>query len=102
MTGVLENTILDRGPSILAAPRPGPHGGIVDRELVPQGLVVGPRETLHDVQVPAGSQRVLVAEVGRIDDQCVALPPTNGITEPLADLRPRVPRLSDLVSMLIA
>ena len=83
---VLEHQVVGRRPRLLAGPGPYPRLRILDRELIPERLRVDAREALDDVQVLArASEAGLVGEVGRVDDQRVALPPADGVAEPFPD-----------------
>jgi hypothetical protein len=60
---------------------------IVDCEFVEDGILVGPREALDQMQVLIGVAEVrLVREIGCVDYECVSLPMTARIAEPLTDI----------------
>src|SRR6266567_5530493 len=68
-------------------PGPRPRRRIVDRDFVVDSVRADARETFDDVQVLVRSPEVTLGRViGRVDDQRVALPVTNRVTEPLPDV----------------
>src|SRR5580658_4981197 len=86
---VINSVLLLALPSefLLGSPWLRPHGRIFDRNLVCEGLRVGARPPLDQVQVLARPLKIgFRAEVGHVDHERVALPMTTRVAEPLADV----------------
>src|SRR5262249_60802208 len=84
---VIDSVRLFALPDELLRDRPGlrPHGRIVNRDHVLEGIRPGPRPALNQMQVVARALKIrLRAEVRDIDDEGVALPVPTRIAIPLA------------------
>src|SRR5262249_49306468 len=69
-------------------PRPGlsPHPWIFNRELIKKRVFISARETFNHVQVLCSLERSLICEISGVDNQRVALPTTDRVAHPLADV----------------
>src|SRR6185295_5831856 len=88
---VLEHALVGTRHRDRGAPRPRPGVGILDGELVAQGLRALAREPLDQVQPGRrAAEAALEREVGRVDDQRVAIPAADRVAGEEADLRRHV------------
>src|SRR4029077_8142595 len=87
--GVLEHRPLHGAQGNDGRPGSRPSGGVIDGELVLDGVLVGTREVFGNFQrigigvLKCGAR----AEIRGLDDERIALPMAAGITVPLADIR---------------
>src|SRR5438552_467513 len=93
VAGVLVETLGRRVPRIFAGPRSVPRRRILDSEAIEERPRIDAREALDDVQVLARAAELrLVREVGRVDDERIALPMPDRVAHPFADGRRQVLR----------
>src|SRR5437899_7451430 len=79
----------------LHGPRSGPRCRILDRDGVFERVRIEPCPAFNQMQVFAGSLEVRFrSEIGDVDDQCIPLPMTAGVSPPLAQVggKMRTPR----------
>src|SRR5260370_955526 len=91
MTRVLVYLFVSQLQRNHSGPRLCPGRRIVDRDFVVDSIRADARETLDDAQVLVRSPEVTLGRIiGRVDDQRIALPVTDGITEQLPEVLPDV------------
>src|SRR5215470_4312801 len=74
------------GELLLHGPGPGPHGRILDQDLIRQSLWPGACPALDQMQILARPEHVgLGTEVGHVDHERIAFPMAAGVAEPLPD-----------------
>src|SRR5262249_41112076 len=87
MTRVLVHDLIGPDPWILARPRSLPGRRVLNRKPIEQRLGVEPAEPLDHMEILARALKLrLVGEVGRVDDERVALPMPDRISHPALDL----------------
>ena len=83
MAGVLIDQAVATLPHVFAAPRRGPGGRIVDCEVVEQITALEQSESLDEVQVlVAAVEARLLAKICGLDDQNIAFPAPDGVSQP--------------------
>src|SRR5262245_38042804 len=72
-------------------PGPFPRGGIIDGELVDEGVGVESSETFRKFHILAASpERTLVGKIGCLHNQCFAFPTPARISFPLSNILRKV------------
>src|SRR5882672_6795309 len=83
VTGVLIDPLVALRHRQLCRPRARERCRVVDGEFVEQRVRVRAREALGQVEILTGAaERILIGEVGRVDDEGVAVPATARVAEP--------------------
>ena len=87
VTGILKHLVVAPRPRILAGERRRPDRRVLDGEGVDQLVGALHPEAFGHLHVPgAPGECRAITEIGRLDDQGVAVPPANRITQPFLDL----------------
>src|SRR5262252_1702521 len=83
VTGELVDRSVGPNHRVGHGPGPRPRRRIVYREAVLEGVGIEAREAFDEMEVRAGAAEArLVGEVGRVDDERVALPVSARIADP--------------------